>query len=75
MKPQANSITMRSEPMPVGDGFAVSFSFVRGRLDAEWTPTVPSNRPHLAPAYQRARSEFMRRLAKRIGGAVLVVDA
>lgn len=75
MKPDPRTVTMRSEAMPVGDGYAVTFSYVRGRLDAEWSPDVPSGRIHLTPAYQRARTEFMQQLARRLDGKLMVVEA
>ena len=72
-----NSHDMRSERMPIGDGFTVSFSFVDGKLDAEWHPRLPDNsalnRKYLEP-YRRARNEFFRRVARRTGTSIMVVD-
>lgn len=75
MKPDLSQIALQSEPVAVGDGFAVTFSFAAGRLDAEWSPKVPSRKPHLAPAYRRARNEFLKHVAQQAGGGILVVEA
>ncbi len=68
---------LRSERMPVGGGFSVSFSYVGGTLDAEWHPRIPvgsrKGRRYFV-AYQRARNEFVRRIAKRTGLNMVVVD-
>jgi hypothetical protein len=68
---------IRSEPMPIGDGFTVTFSFVGGKLDAEWQPRIPvgsSARRRYLSAYKRARLAFVRRVAKRTGLKIMVVD-
>lgn len=68
---------LRSERMPVGDGFSVSFSFINGKLNAEWHPRVPvasrKGKRYFA-AYQRARNEFVRRIARKTGVNIMVVD-
>lgn len=68
---------LRSERMPIGGGFTVSFSFVAGKLDAEWHPRIPvghkKGRRYFA-AYQRARNEFVRRIARKTGVNIVVVD-
>ncbi len=70
------AVTMSSERMPLGDGFTVSFVFQDKKLEAEWQPRVPYGRKgrKYLPAYRQARDEFLRRLAKRTGLNVLVVD-
>lgn len=70
------AVTMSSERMPLGDGFTVSFVFQDRKLEAEWQPRVPYGRKgrKYLPAYRLARDEFLRRLAKRTGLNVLVVD-
>lgn len=67
---------MSSETMPVGDGFAVSFSMKAGRLDCEWSPRVPKGRKvrRYLPAYRLARDEFIRRMAKRTGIVIGVIE-
>lgn len=67
---------LRSEKMPLGRGYAVSFVFEANKLDCEWYPRLPSPRKGrgLLPAYRRARDEFIGRIAARTGLAVLVVD-
>ena len=71
-----SAVTMSSERMPLGDGFTVSFVFQDRKLEAEWQPRVPYGRKgrKYLPAYRLARDEFLRRLAKRTGLNVLVVD-
>ncbi len=51
------NINMRSERMPIGDGYSVTFSFASGRLEADWQPKVPYGRKgrKYLPAYRRAR--------------------
>lgn len=70
------SICMSSETMPVGDGFAVSFTMSAGRLDCEWSPRVPEGRKarRYLPAYRLARDEFIRRLSVRTGIVIGVVE-
>lgn len=70
------AVTMSSERMPLGDGFTVSFVFQDRKLEAAWQPRVPHGRKgrKYLPAYRLARDEFLRRLAKRTGLNVLVVD-
>lgn len=66
---------MRSEAMPVGDGFTVTFLLAGGRLDAEWQPGLPGKKGRkLIPAYRRARDEFLRRVAHRHGFHIGVVE-
>lgn len=71
-----SDVTMSSERMPIGDGFTVSFVFKDFKLEAEWRPRVPYGRKgrKYLPAYRSARNEFVRRIAKRTGLNVLVVD-
>jgi hypothetical protein len=71
-----NGLDMRSERMPLGDGFSVSFTFKDRKLDAAWQPRLPYGRKgrKYLPAYRLARDEFLRRVAKRTGLNVLVVD-
>jgi len=71
-----SAITMSSERMPLGDGFTVSFVFQDRKLEADWQPRIPCGRKgrKYLPAYRLARDEFLRRLAKRTGLNVLVVD-
>jgi hypothetical protein len=70
------ALDMRSERMPLGDGFTVSFTFQDRKLEADWQPRVPYGRKgrKYLPAYRLARDEFLRRVAKRTGLSVLVVD-
>lgn len=72
----SRAVTMSSERMPLGDGFTVSFVFRDRKLEAEWQPRLPYGRKgrKYLPAYRLARDEFLRRLAKRTGLNVLVVD-
>lgn len=72
----APNINMSSEAMPVGDGFAVTFSMKAGRLDCEWSPRVPKGRKarRYLPAYRLARDEFIRRLSARAGIVIGVVE-
>lgn len=71
-----NAVEMRSERMPLGDGFTVSFVFQNRKLEADWQPRLPIGRKgrKYLPAYRLARDEFVRRIAKRTGLNVLVVD-
>jgi len=71
-----SAVTMTSERMPLGDGYTVSFVFQDRKLEAEWQPRVPYGRKgrKYLPAYRLARNEFLRRVAKRTGLKVLVVD-
>ncbi len=70
------NINMRSERMPIGDGYSVTFSFASGRLEADWQPKVPYGRKgrKYLPAYRRARDEFIRRMVRRTGLNIMVVD-
>lgn len=72
-----SAVDLRSERMPIGGGFSVSFSYVAGKLDAEWHPHIPigqrKGRRYFA-AYQRARAEFVRRIAHKTRVNILVVD-
>ena len=70
------NVTLSSERMPLGDGFTVSFVFHDRKLEADWQPRIPYGRKgrKYLPAYRLARDEFLRRLAKRTGLNVLVVD-
>lgn len=72
----APNINMSSEAMPVGDGFAVSFSMKAGRLDCEWSPRMPKGRKarRYLPAYRLARDEFILRMAKRTGVVIGVIE-
>jgi hypothetical protein len=71
-----SAVEMRSERMPLGDGFTVSFVFQNRKLEADWQPRLPHGRKgrKYLPAYRLARNEFVRRIAKRTGLNVLVVD-
>ena len=66
----------RSKRCAIGDGYAVEFVFRpdEARLDALWSPDVPRGRPHLIPAYQRARHAFLGTVATHLGAAVAVMD-
>lgn len=70
------NIDLRSERMPIGNGFSVSFSFCGGKLEADWHPRVPYGRKgrKYLPAYRQARDEFIRRMARRTGLNIMVVD-
>lgn len=76
MSADYRTLTMRSERMPVGEGFAVTFVMERGALDCEWHPSAPRGRgsPAILAAYRLARNEFLARVAKRIGGNVMVAE-
>lgn len=71
-----SAVEMRSERMPLGDGFTVSFVFQNRKLEADWQPRLPYGRKgrKYLTAYRLARDEFVRRIAKRTGLNVLVVD-
>lgn len=71
-----SAVEMRSERMPLGDGFTVSFVFQNRKLEADWQPRLPYGRKgrKYLPAYRLARDEFVRGIAKRTGLNVLVVD-
>ena len=73
----AFNLDMRSEKMPVGDGYTVSFTYAAGRLDCRWAPRLPHGRKgrRLLPANRLARDEFVRRIAERSGLVVAVVEA
>lgn len=72
----ASDINMSSEAMPVGGGFAVSFTMKAGQLDCEWSPRVPKGRKarRYLPAYRLARDEFIRRMARKTGVIIGVVE-
>ena len=70
------NVEMFSGATPVRDGFTVSFRFANQQLEADWSPRVPvgpGGRKYL-PAYLQARDEFLRRIAKRTGISMMVVD-
>ena len=67
---------MKSEAMPVGDGFAVTFSIRGGRMNCEWSPRQPGARKarRYLPAYRLARDEFVRRMSDRAGVVIGVIE-
>ncbi|MEI5685455.1 hypothetical protein [Sphingomonas kyungheensis] len=73
---ELRTITMESEPMPLGHGRAVIFRLIDGQLEAEWKPRIPHGpwASRLLPAYRRARQEFLRRVALKTGLNMLVVE-
>lgn len=71
-----HNAAMTSEAMPLGNGLTVTFSLAAGRLDAAWSPAIPTGKKaqrYLAP-YRRARDEFLRRVSLRFGLSVGVVE-
>lgn len=72
----ATELRMTSEKMPVGRGFAVVFSMIGGKMDVEWQPRVPTGRRgrQCLRGYMLARNEFLRRVARKTGLTVMVVD-
>lgn len=72
----AFNLDMRSEAMPVGDGYTVNFVLKAGRLDCEWSPRTPKGRKarRVLPAYRLAREEFVRRLSIRAGVTVGIIE-
>lgn len=70
------NVEMFSGATPVGDGFTVSFRFANQQFEADWSPRMPmgpAGRKYL-PAYRLARDQFLRRVAKRTGISMMVVD-
>lgn len=65
-----------SEPMDVGAGYSVEFTFDEAALHCEWSPTMPSptEGKRLIPAYRQARDRFLATVATQIGVNVGVLE-
>jgi hypothetical protein len=65
-----------SEPVQLGKGFSVAFSFDGGCLDCEWSPKMPHGRRgrSLLPAYFKARNAFLGKVARYTGQNIAVID-
>lgn len=71
-----NPYPITSEPMAVGRGYSVEFSFDGSRLDCQWSPRMPYGRHgrSVLPAYQAARNAFLGKVATFTGQNVAVID-
>lgn len=60
----------------LGGGVTVRFDLNGGRLDAEWSPRLPTAREfhRLIERYRAARQVFMESVAATTGGAVIVIE-
>ena len=65
-----------SESFPLGRGYAVEFRLEGSRMEAAWSPGLPTGRRgrQLLPAYRKARDTFLRSVAATAGN-ILVVEA
>jgi hypothetical protein len=71
-----NSLDMASQPVPVGKGFSVAFTWKRGRIGCEWLPKCPGGFRSLkdTPAYRNARDAFVREVSERSGVWIGVIE-
>ncbi len=65
----------RSDLHRLDSRFAVRFQLKRGRFDAVWHPTMPTQAELqlLLPAYLAARDTFLSDVARRTGAQIAVV--
>lgn len=65
-----------SKTFQLSDRLSVELSVSSSGISAAWRPSVPNR---LTPAelrrYREARGEMLQRLAEKLGGAVVVVEA
>jgi hypothetical protein len=71
-----STLELRGEPVPLGGGFSVAFSWNRGRIGCEWAPKCPRGFSTLkqTPAYRNARDAFVREVSERSGVFVGVIE-
>jgi len=71
-----NPYPITSEPVSVGRGFSVEFSFDGTRLDCQWSPRMPHGRygRSVLPGYIAARDAFLLKVANFTGQNIAVVN-
>lgn len=71
-----DTLNIAGEPVPVGKGFSVVFSWKRSRIGCEWVPKCPRGFQALknTQAYRNARDAFVSEASERSGVPIGVIE-